>query len=350
MGTVFVAMSGGLDSSCAAYILKKKGHKVVGITFSLFSSTFFEKHSIYLCNSRATVEEAKKVAGDLAIPHYVIDLSDVFYGRVVDAFIGGYRSGITPNPCILCNRYVKFGAFVEKAFEMGADMVATGHYARIHVRDGDILLKKGVDLKKDQSYFLYNIDKEVLGKIIFPLGEHTKESLRKMAVTDGLCLPPSRESQDICFIPNKDCGSFLSSFIKPVEGNIYHVNGTLLGRHKGIHLYTVGQRRGINIPYREALYVLDIRPDENIIVVGTKKELGRRFITAGDINMLQPVSEGMKARVRYRQKERACSCAVSGNTLSVGFHEDVDCITPGQSVVLYRDDTVAGGGIIKETY
>ena len=349
MEMVFVAMSGGFDSSLAAYLLKKGGYRVVGITFALLPGTFFEKWGLNACASAMAAEQqAARTCKDLSIPHYVIDLTDVFAHRVIEPFIEDYRRGITPNPCVLCNRFIKFGAFYERALAMGADMIATGHYARTERRDGNILLRKGCDARKDQSYFLYSVDKAILTRTIFPLGEYTKDGLRTLAGNEGIRLPQSRESQDICFIPNGNCGDFLAHFIKPGPGPVYLTDGTLLGRHEGIHHYTIGQRRGINIPYREALYVVDIRAGENTIVAGTKKDLEARALTARSVSILYPVTGGICARVRYRQPGKPCSCVVSGDTLSVRFDEPVDSVTPGQSVVLYHGDIVAGGGVIEK--
>jgi tRNA-specific 2-thiouridylase len=348
METIFVAMSGGFDSFLAAYLLKKAGHRVVGVTFTLFEGPLFDSWDPPRSGSRSAADEARNLCRDLGLPHHVVDLSDVFAGRVIEPFIEGYRRGTTPNPCVLCNRFVKFGAFHDRAVEMGADMVATGHYARAEHQDGDVLLKKGGDANKDQSYFLYSIDRQALLKTVFPLGGYTREGLLVLARNEGLRPPGSRPSQDVCFLAGRRYTDFLSRFIKPRQGRVYLVDGTLLGRHEGIHLFTIGQRRGINLPYREALYVVDIRADENTVVVGTKADLTADALTARDVSIRYPLGEGLSARVRYRQPDRACTCAVRGDTLSVRFTEPVDGVTPGQSVVLYRDDIVAGGGVIEK--
>lgn len=348
MREVFIAMSGGADSSFAAYLLKKEGYRVVGITFTLMPAGLSKKLGTAVCAQERMAQEAKKTASELSIPHHVIDLSDVFEQRVIEGFINGYRSGITPNPCILCNRFIKFGAFSEKAFSMGADLIATGHYARTEQVNGEVLLKKGTDKRKDQSYFLYSIEKNVLERTVFPLGDLSKENLLETARQEGFRLPSSRESQDICFIPGGDYGNFLSHFIKPRDGSLYLSDGTFLGRHKGIHLFTIGQRRGIGVPFSEPLYVLDIRPEENVVVVGTKKELDRRMLTARSVHMLYPVTDSVGARVRYRQREKACTWEIHDDTLHVKFNDPVGAVTPGQSVVLYKDDIVVGGGVIEK--
>lgn len=348
MREVFIAMSGGADSSFAAYLLKKEGYRVVGVTFTLMPAGLYKKLGTAVCAQERMAQEAKKTAGELSIPHHVIDLSDVFEQRVIQGFINGYRSGITPNPCILCNRFIKFGAFSEKAFSMGADLIATGHYAKTELANGEVLLKKGTDKRKDQSYFLYSIEKNVLERTVFPLGDLSKENLLETARQEGIRLPSSRESQDICFIPGGDYGNFLSHFIKPRDGSVYLSDGTFLGRHKGIHLFTIGQRRGIGVPFSEPLYVLDIRPEENVVVVGTKKELDRSMLTARSVHMLYPVTDSVRARVRYRQREQACTCEIHDDTLHVKFNDPVGAVTPGQSVVLYKDDIVVGGGVIEK--
>lgn len=348
METIFVAMSGGFDSFLAAYLLKKAGHRVVGMTFTLFEGSFFDDRDPARSGSRSAAAEARDLCRDLGLPHHVVDLSNIFAGRVIEPFIEGYRRGTTPNPCVLCNRFVKFGAFHDRAVEMGADMVATGHYARTQRQDGDVLLRKGRDTNKDQSYFLYSIERETLLKTVFPLGDHTREGLLALARNEGLRVPRSRPSQDVCFLAGRRYTDFLSRFIKPRPGCVYLADGTLLGRHEGVHLFTIGQRRGINIPYSEALYVVDIRADENTVVVGTKADLAADALTARDVSIHLPLGEGLNARVRFRQPDRACACAMRGGILSVRFAETVDGVTPGQSVVLYRDDIVAGGGVIEK--
>jgi tRNA-specific 2-thiouridylase len=348
METVFVAMSGGFDSFLAAYLLKKAGHRVVGVTFTLFDGSLFDGWDPARSGSRSAAAEARGLCRDLGLPHHVIDLSDVLAGRVMEPFIEGYRQGTTPNPCVLCNRFVKFGAFYDRALEMGADVVATGHYARTSHHNGNVLLRKGRDPDKDQSYFLYAIDRKALLKTVFPLGAHTRKGLLALARNEGLSAPRSRPSQDVCFLAGRRYTDFLSRFITPRQGCVYLADGTLLGRHEGIHLFTIGQRRGVSIPYREALYVVDIRAGENAVIVGTRTDLAAHALTARDVSIRFPLGEGLSARVRYRQPDQACTCAMRGDTLSVRFAEPVDGVTPGQSVVLYHDDIVAGGGIIEK--
>lgn len=350
METVFVGMSGGIDSSFAAHILKQKGYNVIGITFQMLPEGIKSIENPGVCCSFDSVNRAKNIASDLSIPHYVIDLREEFMEYVVQNFINEYKAGRTPNPCVLCNRYIKFSSFLTKALSMGAEKIATGHYAIIEEKQGRYLLKKSFDRTKDQSYFLYPIKSDLLKYILFPVGLYRKGDVRDMAREKGWDISNFRESQDICFIPDNDYRAFLADFINLREGPIYLNDGRLIGHHNGIHLYTIGQRRGLNIPYKEALYVIKILHDENSLIVGPKEYLGCSLLTATDVNLLtQPEDENIKAKVRYRQKEEPCRYTYYDNTLTVEFDNPVYSVTPGQSVCIYNKDIVVGGGIIKET-
>jgi tRNA-uridine 2-sulfurtransferase len=347
METVFVAMSGGMDSSFAAYMLKRKGYDVVGITYQLLPRSIKNVSNPKACCSLETVARARKVADDLSIRHYVINLREDFERYVIERFIEEYKEGRTPNPCILCNKYIKFSSFFHKALSMGGGKVATGHYAVIEETPDGWSLKKSRDRAKDQSYFLYPMEKDILGEVLFPLGGEIKSELKEQAHLIRWDTEKIRESQDICFVPEGDYRQFLSRFVPLRQGPVYFVDGTLLGRHEGIHLYTVGQRRGLGIPFREPLYVVEIRSSENTLILGTKEHMRKSRLVADEINLLGEPSGPASGKVRYRQRDAACAYRVSGDTLEVEFAEPLYAITPGQSVVLYRDDMVVAGGVIK---
>jgi tRNA-uridine 2-sulfurtransferase len=348
METVFVAMSGGFDSSFTAHILKKNGYKVVGITFRLLPETIINKQHSKVCCSMDAVANSRKAASHLSIPHYVIDLREDFERYVIERFIDEYKTGTTPNPCIFCNKFIKFSSFAKKAFSMGADKIATGHYAGIEEIDGNYFQKKGIDKAKDQSYFLYAIEKDILKRTFFPLGQYRKSNLKKEAQNMSWNIHSIRDSQDICFIPDNDYRQFLSSFIELKKGPVYHINGTFLGNHNGLHLYTIGQRRGINIPYREPLYVIKTIPDENALIVGSKEDLKQKTLIASEVSLFSHTSGNVSGKVRYRQKEESCIYEAVNNILQVEFLHPMSSVTPGQSVVLYDGDIVVGGGIIQK--
>jgi tRNA-uridine 2-sulfurtransferase len=349
METVFIAMSGGMDSSFAAYLLKVQGYKVVGFTFQLLPASLRNTRNPKACCSIETIGRAKRIAEELEIPHYVINLRDEFEEHVIENFINEYREGRTPNPCVLCNKHIKFSAFLRKALSMGAERVATGHYGVIEETSGEYLLRRSPDKVKDQSYFLYPVKKELLPYILFPVGNYTKAHLRERVPTNTAWgLKGVKESQDICFIPEGDYREFLSGFVGLTKGPVYLFDGTLLGRHQGIHLHTVGQRRGLGIPYREPLYVLEVRARDNSLVVGPKRCLRKKKLVAHSVNLLYQPTGGTTGKVRYRQAETPCTYTVSNDRLEVNFLEPVDSVTPGQSVVLYSEGIVVGGGIIEQ--
>ena len=341
-------MSGGFDSSFAAHILKKSGYNVVGVTFRLLPESVLSGQHPKTCCSVDTIMKAQMAASYLSIPHYIIDLREDFEDYVIKRFIDEYKSGMTPNPCILCNKFIKFSSFARKAFSMGADKIATGHYAGIEEKNGICYLKKGIDKAKDQSYFLYAIEEDILKRTIFPLGKYKKNDLKEEARNMSWDIHSIKESQDICFVPDNDYRKFLSPYIALKKGPVYHVNGTFLGHHRGLHLYTIGQRRGINIPYREALYVVNTIHDENTLIVGSKEELKQKIVTASEINLFPRVSDNVSGKVRYRQKEEPCVYNIGHDTLQVEFLHPISSVTPGQSVVLYDGDIVIGGGIIEK--
>ncbi|HEY77625.1 MAG TPA: tRNA 2-thiouridine(34) synthase MnmA [Dehalococcoidia bacterium] len=342
---IVAAMSGGVDSSVAAAVLKEEGHQVIGATMQVWPPDG---------PSRA-VEDAKKAAGQLGIPHHVIDLRDVFARKVITEFCREYSLGRTPNPCIICNHDIKFGILLEKARELGADYIATGHYARIEmaVDNGRYLLKKGADRHKEQSYWLYSLTQAQLRHIILPLGKLTKEKVREIAGKLQLPALARPESQDICFIPDNNYPRFLKEHIPEAArpGPILDREGNILGEHRGIVFYTVGQRRNLGIAAREPQYVIGINPEKNAIVVGGRQEIYRRELTASRLNWIaidklsQPIA--VSARVRHRHREVAATVIpVANDHIHVWFEQPQPAITPGQSVVFYQGDTVIGGGVI----
>jgi tRNA-specific 2-thiouridylase len=341
MMRVAIAMSGGVDSSVAAALLKKAGHDVSGVTMQIRD------------DSRA-VKSAAAVARRLGIPHRVIDLRDVFARRVIDYFCREYRAGRTPNPCIVCNRYIKFGALREEVEKAGAEMLATGHYARIEkVKDGRYILKKGRDPQKDQSYFLCQLTQEQLGRTLFPLGEMTKDEVKKLAAEMGLPAVDRPESQEVCFIPDSGRAQFLENYSSELNrpGPITDEGGRTLGQHRGAATYTIGQRRGLGIAAPEPLYVTAIESLSNTVVVGTREQAYGTELIAGGLNWIamppprHPVK--FKAKIRYRQAEaEATVTPLDDNTLYVKFNEPQMAIAPGQAIVFYDGDRVAGGGTI----
>jgi len=346
-------MSGGVDSSVSAYLLKKQGFEVIGATMKLWED------NNPTCTSLIAIERAKKVAEDLDIPHYVFDFEDIFNKNIIQYFIAEYLKGKTPNPCVICNREIKFGELLKKAKEMDIDYIATGHYARIvkpsRKTDNRYLLRKGKDKDKDQSYFLYRLTQEQLNKAIFPLGNLTKKKVRKIATKIGLTVAEERDSQEVCFIPDNDYKKFIENNITttPREGNIVDIEGNILGKHFGIHKYTIGQRKGVNTISNDPLYVIGIDKEKNEIIVGPEEALYTNELTAEDTNWIIPdlLREDifLKAKIRYRAGEMACKITnieKNGNKITISFKEKQRAISPGQSVVLYKKDLVVGGGII----
>jgi tRNA-uridine 2-sulfurtransferase len=343
-------MSGGVDSSYSAYLLKQQGYRVIAFTFDLLPRSLRNTCNRKTCCSAVTMDRAKRIADRLSIPHYVINMREDFERHVVRRFVDEYRVGRTPNPCVLCNKYVKFGSFLGKAIAMGADLVATGHYASIEETNDGLRLKKGRDKAKDQSYFLYPIKSEDLRHVTFPLATYTKEAVRRGFRQLGIAGEQLEESQDICFVPNDNYKAFVHQFISPRRGPIITAEGRLLGSHEGIQFYTIGQRRGMGIPYKEPLYVLELRAEDDTVVVGTKDQLRQSSLVADEVNLLSPRTEGRgRAKVRYRQREESCCYSIKDGLLYVGFDEPTSSITPGQSVVLYDGETVLGGGTIRKS-
>ncbi len=353
MKRVLLGMSGGVDSSVSAILLKEAGYEVIGATMELWQDNNREKG----CCSSSAINDAKKVCDKLGIKHYVIDCKEEFKKYVIDDFVDCYKCAKTPNPCVECNKHIKFDLFYKKAQELDCEYISTGHYARTEYseRFGKIVLKKSNSRKKDQTYFLYGIPKELLPKIIFPLQDFSdKTEIRKIAEENGLQVAKKPDSQEVCFIPDNKYTEFLLDSLKytPKHGNIVTTSGEILGKHKGLIYYTVGQRKGLGIAYKEPLYVLNLDKEKNEVVVGTEQELYNRELYATNLNFLLFNSlDGIvevNAKIRSRAEEaRARIIPVGENRIKVEFEEAQRAITKGQSVVFYLDDIVLGGGKIE---
>lgn len=336
MKRVLIGMSGGVDSSVAAYLLKKEGYEVVGLTMSLFPK-----------ENDTSIIDAKQVCQKLNIEHYIVDYTKEFSNKVIKNFIENYQNAQTPNPCIECNKYFKFGLMWQKAQELNCDYIATGHYAAI--KDNKLCR---IDSPKDQSYFLYKIDKSILPHILFPLNKYiNKDEIRKIAEDNNLTNYNKKDSQDICFIENNDYSSFLEQNLDnlPNKGDfIYH--GKEIGQHKGLIYYTVGQRKGLGISYLHPLYVISLNKENNQVILGDEEELYTKIVNITDINILvDKLPSKAQAKIRYKSKLTSCNIEIiDNNNLRIIFDEPVKSVTPGQSLVLYDNDIVLGGGIIKE--
>ncbi|MFH0919004.1 MAG: tRNA 2-thiouridine(34) synthase MnmA [Fibrobacterota bacterium] len=342
---VLVAMSGGVDSSTAAALLKAQGHQVTGVTMKLFQSC--GKESLKSCCGYAPVSDAKRVAEKLGIPHMVLDVRKLFASAVVDDFCSEYAKGRTPNPCVRCNAFLKFDFLLKQARLFGMEYVATGHYAKISLGR----LFKGQDENKDQSYFLYMLKPGTLERILFPVGEMTKEEVRQTAKELDLPVHDKRESQDICFLPDGDYAAFMQSRgFTGVKGFMFHADGSPAGEHLGLHRYTIGQRKGLP-PFGERTYVTAIDATANTITLGGKKELQAWGVELSGVTLCHdPVRAGETYEVRIRYRSPAVDGileTLDGERMRIRFKTPVESVAPGQSAVLYRGNEVMGGGIIE---
>ena len=346
-----IAMSGGVDSSVAAWLMKQQGYDCAGATMILHK----DHGDGQLCGSDKDAHDAAAVASALGMEFYTFDWSDLFEEAVIKRFAQAYEEGRTPNPCIDCNRYLKFDEFFKRAMESGFDCMVTGHYARIEFcpESGRYLLKKAIDPSKDQSYVLWSLRQEQLAHTVFPLGGMSKTEARELAESNRLATAHKQDSQDICFVPDGKYAEFLERYANKTypRGNFVSTDGAILGEHKGIIRYTIGQKKGLGLVLPEPLYVCSIDPVANKVILGKNEELFTRELTAHDINLISlPEIVGeirLKAKVRYRhQEDWATVTQLDQSSIRVVFDEPQRAITKGQSVVLYDGDTVVGGGII----
>lgn len=348
-------MSGGVDSSVAAWLLKEQGYEVIGITMQIWQDEEEERleENGGCCGLRA-VEDARRTAQLLGIPHYVMNFKADFKRFVMDYFAAEYLAGRTPNPCIACNRYVKWEALLKRSLEIGADYIATGHYARIkHLENGRFCLTRSVTAAKDQTYALYSLTQEQLSHTLMPVGAYSKDEIRRIAEQIGLSVADKPDSQEICFIPDQDYAGYIerATGVPSKEGNFVQADGTILGRHKGIIHYTIGQRRGLGLPMGRRVVVTEIRPETNEVVIGEQEDVWTDRLLANRLNwMAVPyLTEERKAvaKIRYNHAGTPCTLRIiSPDQAEVRFHEPVRAVTPGQAVVFYDDDCVLGGGTI----
>lgn len=353
-GKVLMAMSGGVDSSTAAVKLLSEGYELLGITMHLFCPDPDIQVKGGTCCSLDDIADAKRVAHSLGFEHYTLNFAEQFKDKVIERFCSAYEQGRTPNPCIDCNRYLKFALLQQRLREFGCDYVATGHYARrVELPDGSFGLARGADATKDQSYVLYHLNQDTLAHMLFPLGDMTKTQTRALAAENGLVNADKDESQDICFVPDGDYARFIEDYrghaFEP--GDVVDTSGAVLGQHKGLIRYTIGQRKGLNLGGgQDPLYVVGKNAQSNTLVVGRGSDLLSRQVAACDVNLVSGKAwEGeraVQAKIGYRMAATAAHARMVGDTLCVEFEEPVRAVSPGQSLVIYDGDLVLGGGTI----
>lgn len=353
---VVVGMSGGVDSSVTAYLLKKQGYEVIGVTMQVWPEDKEYEEREGGCCSLSSVEDARRVSHKLGIPFYVMNFKDIFHEKVIQPFIDEYLSGKTPNPCIACNKFIKFDAFLEKAKSLNADYIATGHYAKIYKdENGRFLIKRSQDDKKDQTYVLYNMTQYQLAHTLMPCGDYSKDTIREIAKEIGLSVHNKKDSEEICFIPDNDHGSYIKRQ-NPEEvkaGNFVDSQGNILGRHKGIVYYTIGQRKGLGIALGKPVFVKDINVLKNEVVLGCEEDIFKKSLIADEVNFIpfERLNSPMKVQAKIRYASKATEATIypyEDSKVKVVFEKPVRAITKGQSVVFYEGDLLLGGGIIEK--
>jgi tRNA-uridine 2-sulfurtransferase len=358
-GKVLVAMSGGIDSTISALMLHDQGYEVVGITMKTwdYASAGSSKKETGCCNLDS-FNDARMAAVQHGFPHFVLDIRDEFGDFVIENFVDEYMAGRTPNPCVMCNTHIKWRALLKRADALNCEFIATGHYGKINLhQNGRYFISKGVDESKDQSYVLWGLQQDLLGRTILPLGNYRKSEIRQMAKDYGYPeLASKSESYEICFIPDNDYRGFLKRNVEGLEkrvanGNFVDKQGRILGKHKGYPFYTVGQRKGLDITFGKPVFVTAIDPDTNTVVLGDEKDLDQSDMLVGKVNLMkyEMISPGMEAttKIRYKDKGNLSNLFPGGNRIQVRFYEKAKGIAPGQSAVFYEGDDLIGGGIIQ---
>ncbi len=353
---VVVGMSGGVDSSVAAWLLKEQGYEVIGVTMQIWQDEDAQVQAQNGgCCGLSAVEDARRVAQQLGIPYYVMNFKKEFKEKVMDYFVAAYLAGQTPNPCIACNRYVKWESLLKRSLEIGADYIATGHYARIRrLPNGRYAVSNSVTAAKDQTYALYNLTQYQLAHTLMPVGAYTKEEIRQIAKREGLFVADKPDSQEICFVPDNDYAAFIereAAGAVPGKGKFVKADGSVIGEHLGITHYTIGQRKGLNLAMGHPVFVTEIRAQSNEVVIGEAEDVFGEVLFCTGLNWMgiEELSEPREvlAKIRYAHSGEKCLIEKAGeDCVKCSFHSPVRAITPGQAVVFYEDDCVLGGGVI----
>jgi tRNA-specific 2-thiouridylase len=356
-GKVLVAMSGGIDSSVTAMLLHEEGYEVIGITMKTWDyATSGGSKKETGCCSLDSINDARTIGVNLGFPHYILDIREEFGDFIIDNFVEEYLAGRTPNPCVLCNTHIKWEALLKRANMLDCEFIATGHYANVRYENGRYIISKGLDENKDQSYVLWGLSQESLKRTRFPLGKFTKKEIKQMAIDRGYEeLAKKSESYEICFVPDNDYRSFLKRRVEGLEekvdgGNFVRTDGTIIGKHRGYPFYTIGQRKGLEIAMGEPMFVTEIVPENNTVVLGTKEDLMKKEMKVRNVNLVKyeklPEDFTALTKIRYKDPGTLSSVNLRGDKLHILFHDDVSGVAPGQSAVMYEGNDLVGGGFI----